>query len=72
MLVHNREKSRLTSNITPVELAKAMSQLDLSAVPEDKVPDAIRDHLMRIMADSIHDKSIAFEIHASRLLRQNK
>lgn len=69
MRVRNRQAEALTSSITPEELGKAMSQLDLSGVPPHKRALAIRDHLMRIMADTIHDRDVAVEIHASRHLR---
>jgi hypothetical protein len=72
MLIRNRQTDALPSSITPTQLAQAMQQLDLSAIPEHKRPQAIRDHLMRIMADTIHDRTTAFEIHASRLLRQKQ
>lgn len=47
-----------------------MSQLDLSAVAPEKRADAIKDHLMRIMAATIHDRATAVEITAARLYRQ--
>ena len=72
MLIRNRQRDTLPSNLTTEQLGQAMSQLDLSGVPPEKRPAAIRDHLMRIMADSIHDKQTAFEIHASRLLRRQR
>ena len=70
MHIKNREKERLSSSLTLPELGQAMKQLDLSTVPPEKRADAIRDHLMRIVADSIHDKEVAFEIHAARVLRR--
>lgn len=72
MHVRNRQAEALTSSITPTELGQAMQQLDLTSIPPHRRKDAIRDHLMRIMADTIHDKQKAFEIHASRILRQQK
>lgn len=72
MQIHNRQTQALTSSITPAELGQAMQQLDLTSIPPHRRKAAIRDHLMRIMADTIHDRTKAFEIHASRILRQQK
>lgn len=69
MQIVNAEKNRLTSSITPEELGQAMAALDLSGVPPHKRFHAIQDHLMRIIANSIHDKTTATDIHASRILR---
>ena len=35
-----------------------------------QVGEAIKDHLMRVMADTIKDKEKAQEIHISRLLKR--
>ena len=70
MKISNRQAEALPSNLTTDELGKAMSQLDLSSVPTNKRQAAVMDHLMRVMADAIHDKDKAQEIHLSRILRQ--
>ena len=70
MKIKNTQAEALPSNITPQELGKAMAQLDLSAIPEHRRPEAIMDHLMRIMADSIQDQKEAQIIHMSRIMRQ--
>ena len=70
MKITNRQAEALDSNMTTSELGKAMSQVDLSAVPPHKRKSAIMDHFMRVMADAIHDKDKAQEIHVSRILRQ--
>ena len=70
MKISNRQAEALPSNLTTDELGKAMAQLDLSSVPPNKHQAAVMDHLMRVMADAIHDKDKAQEIHLSRILRQ--
>ena len=70
MKISNRQAEALPSNLTTDELGKAMAQLDLSSVPLNKRQAAVMDHLMRVMADAIHDKDKAQEIHLSRILRQ--
>ena len=70
MKVTNRQAEALPSNLTTDELGKAMSQLDLSSVPPNKRQAAVMDHLMRVMADAIHDKDKAQEIHLSRIRHQ--
>lgn len=69
MSVINRKKDSIPSSMTPAELGKAMAALDLSSVPPHKRQQAVMDHFFRIMADKIHDRSIAAEIEASRKLR---
>lgn len=68
MKVNNKQADALDSNLTTLELGQAMSQLDLSSVPPHKRPKAVMDHFMRIMADAIHDKDKALEVHISRIL----
>ena len=70
MKITNRQAEALDSNMTTAELGQAMSQVNLSAVPPHKRKAAIMDHFMRVMADAIHDKDKAQEIHVSRILRQ--
>ena len=70
MKISNRQAEALPSNLTTDELGKAMAQLDLSSVPPNKRQAAVMDHLMRVMADAIHDKDKAQESHLSRILRQ--
>lgn len=70
MKIKNTQAEALPSNITPQELGKAMAQLDLSSIPEHRRSEAIMDHLMRIMADSIQDQKEAQIIHMSRIMRQ--
>jgi len=69
MVVRNLQKDALAASLTPSSLGRAMAQLDLSSVPSEKRKAALMDHLMRIMADTIHDRSAAAEITAARLLR---
>jgi len=72
MLVKNPQKNALKSSITPQQFGKAMAELDLSAVPEHRKQQAVMDHLAKIMAGTIHDRSVAIEIAASRLMRLKK
>ena len=70
MLIKNRQKQRIPSNLTLDEFAKAMKQLDLSSVPPSKRKQAVFDHFMSIMADSVTDPSTKYEILASQRLRR--
>lgn len=69
MKVNNIQKDALESNMSVHEFGNAMKQLNLSDVPTERRSDAIKDHLMRIMADTIVDKNKAQEIHISRILK---
>jgi hypothetical protein len=72
MKIINKQKDAIPSRMNLAEFGNAMSQLNLSGVPEHKHPQAIMDHLMRIMADSITDREKSQEIHISRLLKQRQ
>lgn len=67
-MIINRQKDALTTDMNLDEFGKAMAALDLSSVPLDKRPAAIRHHLMRIMVGTIHDRRVAADIAAARLL----
>ena len=69
MKVVNRQAQALKSNITPDELGKAMSQLNLNEIPAHRRAEAIRDHLARIAADVIHDREKASEIRSGLILK---
>ena len=70
MTVTNRQKDALPADLTLHELGKAMSQVDLSSVPEHQRERAIFDHFTRIMGDTLVDKNKAAEVKLSRRLRQ--
>lgn len=72
MKVFNRQKDSLTSSITPHELGRAMSSLDLASIPPEKRHGAVMDRLASIMADTIHDRAKATEIMASHAIAQKK
>lgn len=66
MSVLNREREALLSSLTTTQFAKAMAQLDLSAVAPENRKAAVMDHLMTIVASSIHDRDRAAELRAAR------
>ena len=70
MKVKNVQKDALESNITVAEFGSAMKQLDLESIPKERAAEAIKDHLMKIVGDTIKDKQKAQEIHISRILRR--
>lgn len=69
MKVINRQAQALKSSMTPEELGKAMSQLNLNDIPKERRAEAIRDHLARIAADVIHDREKASEIRSGLILK---
>lgn len=71
MKIKNKRAEAHESNITLVEFGNAMKQLNLDGVPDHKRAEAIQDHLMKIMADSIRDKEVAEQLHISRILNKN-
>jgi len=72
MKIRNQVADAIPSNMSLVEFGKAMSQVNLDGVPPEKKAQAIKDHFARVMADSIHDRQLAQELHISRILRAKK
>lgn len=72
MKISNKQADAIPSRMSIHEFGNAMKQLDLSSVPKHKHSQAIMDHLMGIMADSITDREKAQEIHISRLLKRKQ
>lgn len=72
MTVKNIQADALKTSMSLQEFGNAMKQLNLNGVPKEKHTAAIMDHLMHIMAETVHDKEKAQEIHISRILHQRK
>jgi len=50
-----KKKKYLPSTLSLHQLGHAMKQLDLSNIPDANKPKAIREHLTKIMADTVTD-----------------
>ena len=50
-----KKKKYIDSSLTLHQLGHAMKQLDLSDIPDANKPKAIREHLTKIMADTVTD-----------------
>lgn len=61
-IVSNRERDAHPSTITPEEFGRAMARLDLSSVPPHLRPLAIREHMTRIMAGSIVNPTVRYDL----------
>jgi hypothetical protein len=72
MTVISRQQAAHPSTLSLEVFGQAMSQLDLSTTPPHKRADAIRDHLVRVMADTVRDRTLAVELHAARYLRAKR
>lgn len=68
--VINREKQRLSSNLTLQELGQAMKSLNLADLPPENRRAALADHLAMIMIDSIHDRQKAVELASARVMHR--
>lgn len=69
MLIKNPQKEAHPSTLTPDAFARAMQRLDLSSVPPENRGSAIREHMTRIMAGSIIDPTVRFNLAASAIQR---
>lgn len=68
-MIRNPERESLPTTLSLPEFGRAMAALDLSSVPPENRQRAVLDHLARVMIGSLHDRSLAVDIAASRLLR---
>ena len=64
-----KKREYLDSKMSLDQLGTAMSELDLSSIPEHKKPKAIREHLTKIMAETIldPDKRAELEVAAFKI-----
>lgn len=68
MKITNRQADALPSKITTVGLAKAIGQLDLSAIPPEKRRLALTEHLGRIMSETVLDLDVRSHLQETRLM----
>lgn len=69
-LVTNRQKNAAPTSMTEAEFGNAMSQLNLSEVPPHMRSSAVMDHLMKIMADNVHDGRLAQKIRDAQYTKK--
>ena len=70
MLIKNHRKDAIQSKITLEQFASAMKQINLDNVPPEKRKAAVLDHIFTIMADTVVDSGLKYEIKSSQLLRK--
>ena len=70
MLIKNHRKDAIQSKITLEQFASAMKQINLESVPPEKRKAAVLDHIFTIMADTVVDSGLKYEIKSSQLLRK--
>ena len=72
MQAKRRQPEGLKSSITPDQFGKAMAELDLKGVPKHRRQEAVMDQVAKVMAGTIHDRAVAIDLTAARLLRQKR
>jgi len=72
MKLTNKQDEAIPSRISLNDFGKAMSQLDLSGIPKEKIAAAIHDHLTGIMAETIMSPTAAFDLAMSRKMRHRR
>tara|TARA_R100000951_G_scaffold34729_2_gene29500 strand:- start:109 stop:330 length:222 start_codon:yes stop_codon:yes gene_type:complete len=70
MKIVNKQAEAIPSRISLHEFGKAMSELDLTSVPNHKKAAAVQDHLASIMSKTIMSPTAAFDIEMSRQMRR--
>lgn len=66
----NKQKN-LDSKMTLDQLGKAMSELDLANIPDANKPKAIREHLTKIMAETILDPNARADLQVAAFKIRN-
>ena len=66
----NKQK-HLESKMTLDQPGKAMSELDLANIPEHNKPKAIREHLTKIMAETIVDPNARADLQVAAFKIRN-
>lgn len=66
----NKQK-HLESKMTLDQLGKAMSELDLANIPDANKPKAIREHLTKIMAETILDPNARADLQVAAFKIRN-
>lgn len=66
----NKQKN-LESKMTLDQLGKAMSELDLANIPDANKPRAIREHLTKIMAETIVDPNARADLQVAAFKIRN-
>lgn len=72
MSIINRQKDSHASSITPEQLGKALSKVDLKAIPPHKRKAALADAMATIMSQTIHDSRVRDEIKLSQIMHRKK
>lgn len=72
MKILNPEGDAKPSTLTTEEFGRAMSRLDLSSIPPENRPAAIREHLARIMIGSIIDPETRHQLARASLIRNRR
>lgn len=72
MKIRNAQKEAHPSSITPEQLGKALSKIDLDAIPPEKRKAAIMDALATIMAETIHDPEVRAQVRAAQVMHRRK
>ena len=67
-----KKRDYIESKMTPEQLGKAMSELDLSNIPEHNKPKAIREHLTKIMAETILDPNARADLQVAAFKIRNR
>lgn len=66
-----KKREYIESKMTADQLGKAMSELDLSSIPDANKPKAIREHLTKIMAETILDPNKRAELEVAAFKIRN-
>ena len=68
MKIKNRHADAIPAHISPELFAKAVAQLDLSAIPPEKRRLALTEHIGRIMSETVADLDIRRHLQETRLM----
>jgi len=69
-MIYNREKSRIKSDLSVEEFAFRIRELNKLDIPKEERIRAFNDHLNKVMADHVLDRTTATELYLAYLARK--
>jgi hypothetical protein len=69
-MIYNREKSRIKSDLSVEEFAFRIRELNKLDIPKEERIRAFNDHLNKVMADLVLDRTTATELYLAYLARK--
>lgn len=68
-MIVNKQKDALPSTFSLRQFAEEMKYLDLTNIPIDQRPQAVRDHFAKVVVAGLENRDLASKVASGMLLR---